>query len=105
MLPSIPASSFRRCNLDVDHPSSGFLPFWVETFKPSAVWSGQDDRAVQFGPVDSWQYFLVLVPQAGPRLQVRVPSTGGVAFVPSSDVGPSGPPPPNGSCMPGGRTD
>jgi murein DD-endopeptidase MepM/ murein hydrolase activator NlpD len=84
---------------------SGFKPYWVESFKPSAVWSGPDAAAVSFGSVDSWQFFQVLAPQAGSRLLVRVAATGGTAYVPAGDVGPSGPPPVNGTCRPSGTQD
>jgi murein DD-endopeptidase MepM/ murein hydrolase activator NlpD len=70
-----------------------FVPFWVQTFRASTLWSGSDDKAVSFGPVGPWSYFQVTAPQAGPRLQVTVAATGEPAFVPASDVGPSGPPP------------
>ncbi|HLY65620.1 MAG TPA: M23 family metallopeptidase [Chloroflexota bacterium] len=92
------------CDLGGQTGGNGFKPFWVESFRPSAVWSGVTG-GVQFGPVDSFQYYQVVAPQTGPRLMVRVPATGGIAFVPSADVGPSGPPPPNGSCRPGGSAD
>jgi hypothetical protein len=84
---------------------NGFKPFWVESFRPTAAYSGTDAGAVSFGPVGSFQYFQVVAPQISPRLQVRVAATGGLAFVPAADVGPSGPPPPNGSCRPGGSQD
>ncbi|HLG70816.1 MAG TPA: M23 family metallopeptidase [Chloroflexota bacterium] len=85
--------------------ANGFKPFWVESFRPTAVYSGTGADAVQFGPVSSFQFFQVLAPQSSPRLLVRVAQTGGTAYVPAADVGPSGPPPPNGSCQPGGTTD
>ena len=93
------------CDLGSETGPNGFKPFWVESFRSSAVWSGSDAGAVQFGPVGSWQFFQVVAPQAGSRLKVRVPATGGIGFVPAADVGPSGPPPPNGSCRPGGSAD
>ncbi len=77
-------------------PPSGpppFTPFWVETFRGSALWSGADDKAIKFGPTAPWQFFQVVAPQNGPRLQVIVVATGAPAFVPAADVGPSGPPP------------
>src|SRR5712692_4525939 len=78
-----------------------FVPFWVETFRPSALWSGPDDKAIQFGPAGVWQFFQVIAPQNGPRLQVIVAASGSPAFVPAADVGPSGPPPaPHGAPAP-----
>lgn len=77
-----------------------FVPFWVETFKPSTLWSGSDDKALKFGPTTPWQFFQVTAPQDGPRLQVTAATTGLPAFIPASDVGPSGPPsntPPGGA--------
>jgi len=85
--------------------SNGFKTYWVENFQPSAVYSGPDAGAVSFGGVDSFQFFKVLAPQKGDRLMVRVAATGGIAYVPASDVGPAGPPPVNGSCKPGGIDD
>lgn len=70
-----------------------FTPFWVETFRPSAMWSGTDDKALKFGSSAPWQYFQVVAPQSGPRLQVIVAATGAAAFIPAADVGPSGAPP------------
>jgi murein DD-endopeptidase MepM/ murein hydrolase activator NlpD len=78
-----------------------FEPFWVETFRPSSLWSGPDEKAVKFGPAASWQFFQVMAPQDGPRLQVMVAATGLPAFIPAADVGPSGPPP---NTPPGGST-
>src|SRR5579884_2693312 len=69
-----------------------FQPFWVESFRPTTLWSGADDKAVQFGPAGPWQYFQVTAPQTGPKLQVTVAATGAPAFIPAADVGPSGPP-------------
>jgi murein DD-endopeptidase MepM/ murein hydrolase activator NlpD len=93
------------CDLGDQAGANGFKPFWVESFRPSAVWSGPDAGAIQFGPVASFDFFQVLAPQAGARLKVRVASTGGIGYVPAADVGPSGPPPVNGSCRPGGSQD
>jgi murein DD-endopeptidase MepM/ murein hydrolase activator NlpD len=70
-----------------------FMPFWVETFRPSTLWSGSDEKAIQFGPAGQWQFFQVVAPQSGPRLRVIVAATGAPAFIPAADVGPSGPPP------------
>lgn len=78
-----------------------FVPFWVETFRSSSLWSGSDEKAVKFGPAAPWQFFQVTAPQDGPRLQVTVATTGLPAFVPAADVGPSGPPP---NTPPGGRS-
>lgn len=74
-------------------PRLAFTPFWVESFKPSSLWSGSDDKAVQFGPAGQWQFFQVVAPQSGTRLEVVVATTGAVAFIPAGDVGPSGAPP------------
>jgi murein DD-endopeptidase MepM/ murein hydrolase activator NlpD len=85
--------------------AGGFSPFWVESFRPSAVWSGPDGSAVEFGPVRSFEFFQVLAPQTSTRLQVRVAATGGIGYVPAGDVGPSAPPAVDGSCRPGGTND
>ncbi|HEX6513181.1 MAG TPA: peptidoglycan DD-metalloendopeptidase family protein [Chloroflexota bacterium] len=70
-----------------------FTPFWVETFRPTTLWSGPDDKAIKFGPAAAWQFLEVTAPQNGPRLEAVVAATGQPAFVPAADVGPSGPPP------------
>lgn len=70
-----------------------FTPFWVETFRSSTLWSGTDEKAIKFGSTPPWQFFDVVAPQVGPRLQVIAAATGATAFVPAADVGPSGPPP------------
>ena len=76
-------------------PAAGpppFAPFWVETYRGSTLWSGSDDKAVKFGPTAPWQFFQVVAPQTGPRLQVIAAASGAAAFIPAADVGPSGPP-------------
>lgn len=100
-----PALLLPPCDLDGQSTVNGFKPFWVESFRPSAVFSGPGPDAVKFGPMDSFQYFQVLAPQDGSRLKVRVAQTGGLAYVPAADVGPSGSPPPNGACRPRGTAD
>jgi N-acetylmuramoyl-L-alanine amidase/LysM repeat protein len=70
-----------------------FTPFWVQSFQATQAWSGADASAVAFGAQPLWSYFQVLAPPSGPRFKVLVASTGGVAYVDQSAVGPSGPPP------------
>lgn len=103
--PIDPALVLPPCDAGVGAGVGGFKPFWVESFRPSAVWSSGDVNAVKFGPVDAFQFFQVLAPQTSSRLEVRVSASGGLAYVPASDVGPSGPPPANGTCRPGGTQD
>jgi hypothetical protein len=67
---------------------------WVQALRPLPLWSGPDDNADQFGYAARWDYFLVVRPQAGPRLSVFVARTGNYAWVDALAVGPSGPPPP-----------
>lgn len=74
-------------------PPPVFQPFWVENFKATQLWSGLGAGAVSFGALPVWSYLNVVAPQSGPRLFVRVPATGNVAYVDATDVGPSGPPP------------
>jgi LysM repeat protein len=64
----------------------------VQNFQPTQAWSGSDANAQSFGPQPLWSYFQVLAPPSGPRFKVLVASTGGVAYVDQSAVGPSGPP-------------
>ncbi|MBV8085564.1 MAG: N-acetylmuramoyl-L-alanine amidase, partial [Chloroflexi bacterium] len=73
-------------------PPPAFTPFWVQNFQPTQAWSGSDANAVSFGAQPLWSYFQVLAPANGPRFKVMVASTGGVAYVDQSAVGPSGPP-------------
>ena len=80
------------CKLSQTLRLPGFVPGWVQAFAPASSWSGNGASAVRFGPVWPGQRFLVTAPQAGPRLAVQA-ATGGAAFVPATDVGPSGPPP------------
>ncbi|HEX6512575.1 MAG TPA: N-acetylmuramoyl-L-alanine amidase [Chloroflexota bacterium] len=77
-----------------------FQPFWVETFRPTQVWSGSNATAVSFGPLPAWSFMQVLSPSSGPRFYVRVAATGGVAYVDRADVGPSGPPPSSPAPLP-----
>ncbi|MHB8619179.1 MAG: N-acetylmuramoyl-L-alanine amidase family protein [Chloroflexota bacterium] len=73
-------------------PPPVFRPFWVENFAPTGIWSGPNAAAARFAFVGRWNHFLVVKPQEGPRLLVRVAATGNVAYVDASAVGPSGPP-------------
>jgi len=100
-----PGLALPACNGGDRTGPDGFKPFWVESFRPSGVWSGNDPGALQFGPTGAFQFFQVLSPQTGARLKVRVAASGGMAYVPAGDVGPSGPPPANGNCRPGGTQD
>lgn len=72
--------------------AGGFRRFWVQTLRPTTLWSGSDSQAVALGVAEQWHHLVVLAPQQGPRLYVRNPSTGGAAYVGAADVGPSGPP-------------
>lgn len=69
----------------------GFVPFWVQTFRPAHLWSGTDANAEDFGPVPQLSYFRVVTPQDGPRLHVYNPSTRDYAYLDASAAGPSGP--------------
>lgn len=70
-----------------------FKPAWVESFRPTHLWSAPGDPAVDYGEVPQWSYLLVVARQTGPRLSVYVPWTKNYAFVDANSVGPSGPPP------------
>ncbi|HLY67129.1 MAG TPA: LysM peptidoglycan-binding domain-containing protein, partial [Chloroflexota bacterium] len=74
-------------------PPPAFQPFWVESFRPTQLWSGTDAGATSFGTAPTWSFFNVLAPSTSSRFQVKVDATGGVAYVDRADVGPSGPPP------------
>ncbi|HEV7214940.1 MAG TPA: N-acetylmuramoyl-L-alanine amidase, partial [Chloroflexota bacterium] len=69
-----------------------FAPFWVETTRKTALYSGQSDPAVTFGLLSQWSTLQVIAPPEGSRLYVRNPTTGGAAYVDAGAVGPSGPP-------------
>jgi len=68
-----------------------FIPFWIQTYLPTNLWSGTDPSAVDFGPVPQFSYFRVVVPQSGPRLFVYNPLTMNYAYLDASVAGPSGP--------------
>src|SRR5207302_8250079 len=72
-----------------------FTPAWVQALRPIPLWSGPDDNAEQLGAAARWDYFLILNPQAGSRLQVQVARTKNFAWIDALLVGPSGPPPPD----------
>jgi len=67
---------------------------WVQALRSLPLWSGPDDNAQQFGFAARWDYFLIVPPQMGQRLQVLVARTKNYAWVDALSVGPSGPPPP-----------
>jgi lipoprotein-anchoring transpeptidase ErfK/SrfK len=67
---------------------------WVQALRALPLWSGPDDNALQFGFAARWDYFLIVQPQMGQRLQVFVARTNNYAWVDALSVGPSGPPPP-----------
>jgi hypothetical protein len=59
-------------------PADGaFESFWVQNHARAELWSGPDDAAISFGPVELFSYFQVLEPPDGPRLHVLNPLTGG----------------------------
>ncbi|MBV8083813.1 MAG: N-acetylmuramoyl-L-alanine amidase [Chloroflexi bacterium] len=74
-------------------PPPTFQPFWVQSFRPTQLWSGTDGNAVNFGPLPTWSYLQVLAPTSTSRFQVRIAASGNVAYVDQADVGPSGAPP------------
>src|SRR5438034_7051674 len=65
---------------------------WVQTYRPTELWSGPASGAVSFGPLRLFSYLRVEAWQ-GNRLYVFNPRTNNFAFVDGSAVGPSGPPP------------
>jgi hypothetical protein len=67
---------------------------WVQALRAIPLWSGPDDKAEQLGAAARWDYFLVVSPQLGSRLQVLVARTRNYAWIDALLVGPSGPPPP-----------
>src|SRR5581483_4357143 len=71
-----------------------FTPFWVQSFRPTNLWSNAGSDATAFGPLPVWSYLQVLRPSSSDRFFVRVAATNNVAYVNRADVGPSSPPPP-----------
>lgn len=71
--------------------STGYGHWWVQNHRSTELWSGPDSRAVSFGGVGQWSYFLVVEPQRGPRLHVLNPVTNNYAYIEAASVGPSGP--------------
>ncbi|MFI5266201.1 MAG: N-acetylmuramoyl-L-alanine amidase [Chloroflexota bacterium] len=80
-------------------PPPAFQPFWVESFRPTQLWSGADGKAADFGPLPLWSYLRVLADPSGPRFYVQIADTGKVAYVNQADVGPSGAPPSSSSAQ------
>ena len=72
-----------------------FAPWWVQNYQTAHLWSGPTDPALDYGAVPQWSYLQVVTPQSGPRLYVYVPWTKNYAYVDATNVGPSGPPPPD----------
>ncbi len=72
-----------------------FQPFWVQSFRPTQLWSNPGPGAVAFGPLPTWSYLHVLKPSDTSRFFALVAATANVAYVDRADVGPSGPPPPS----------
>ena len=78
---------------ETSSPSTpAFQPFWVQSYMPAKLWSGSDAKAVAFGPLPLWSFMQVLAPAADARFLVRMASSGAVAYVDQSSVGPTGPP-------------
>jgi L,D-transpeptidase catalytic domain len=71
------------------------MPNWLQALRPVALWSGPDEQAVQLGAAARWDYFQLVRPQQGQRLEVLVARTSNYAWVDALAVGPSGPPPPD----------
>lgn len=66
-------------------------PFWVANYVPTALWSGSDAAAADFGPLAQFTPLLALGAQ-GDRLLVLNPANEGTAYVDAAAVGPVGPP-------------
>ena len=60
-----------------------------QALRPLPLWSGPDDNAEQFGVAARCDYFMIVRPQAGQRLQVLVARTSNYAWVDALSVGPS----------------
>ncbi len=74
-------------------PAAAYDSWWVQAHQPAELWSGPDARAVSFGKVAQWSYFLVVQPQQGGRLYVWNPISENYAYIDAVAVGPSGPAP------------
>jgi hypothetical protein len=68
--------------------SDAFTPFWVATHTKTAVWSGPEPDAAQFGPAPAGLPLQVVAPQDSARLLVRNPMTDNIGWVDASAVGP-----------------
>src|SRR5205823_2332970 len=71
-------------------PATG--PQWVQALLPLPLWSGPDDQAEQLGVGARLDYFQVVKPQNGPRLQVEDPYAGNTSYLDATLVGPVDPP-------------
>lgn len=78
----------------VTPPAPPSRVWWVQALRPTPLWSGAGEAAVQLDTAARWDYLQVLRPQQGARLEVLVARTNGPAWVDALAVGPSGPPPP-----------
>jgi hypothetical protein len=74
-------------------PGSASAAEYVQNFAPIDLWSGPDAGAISFGKAPQWDYFQVVSRQPNGRLYVQVLRNQNFAFIDSSQVGPSGPPP------------
>ena len=73
-------------------PPPPFQPFWVESFRPTPLWSGPAAAAAAFGELPPWHFFHVVEPPNGARLHVTVDRTSDVAWIDAVTVGPAGAP-------------
>jgi N-acetylmuramoyl-L-alanine amidase/LysM repeat protein len=73
--------------------NTGFQPFWVANFVRTALWSGTDGDAKRLGEAAPFTPMQALAPAKNGRYLVRVWTTGGMAYVAVSAVGPVGAPP------------
>lgn len=79
-----------------------YRPWWVQTHRPTELWSGPDAGAVSFGLVPPGTAFEVVAPQDGPRLHVRG-GDGAYGYIEAVAVGPVGPPTAAPAVPPGGQ--
>lgn len=73
--------------------NEAYRPWWVAAHRATELWSAVD-QGDSFGPVKVGEQFLVMEPQAGPRLSIFNPTTKNFAFIDAGAVGPTAGPKP-----------
>lgn len=74
-------------------PGAAFTPFWVETTRPTTLWTDAAPDADAIETLGQWTYLQVTAAQDGDRLAVVEPTSKKTGYVAAAAVGPAGAPP------------